>query len=170
MEERREETIVTTTTTPGVTPVAPVPPTTVVTTPGVVAAPVSTASQSVEEVTVDPYAARRWALYRTWQVIALLLGIVDGLIAIRFVLRLLGANAGAGFAQFIYGLTGPLMAPFIGLFGSPRFEGSVFETTALVAMIVYALLAWVIYKTIALLFSETRTGVTSTRRTDTRIR
>jgi uncharacterized protein YggT (Ycf19 family) len=122
----------------------------------------------VEQVTVDPYAARRMMLYRMKQAVWTILVFVEGLIAIRFILRLLGANPDAGFAQLMYGLTAPLVAPFVGLFGTPRFEGSAFEFTSLVAMIVYALLAWVIVRLALMVFAETRTGVVT--RTDTRIR
>ena len=158
MDEYREEVVTTTTT--EATPGAPVRQATVV-------APARTTTQTVEQVTVDPYEARRTALYRVWQVVWLVVGIVEGLIAIRFILRLLGANPDAGFAQLIYGLTAPLVAPFVGLFGTPRFEGSAFEFTSLVAMMVYALLAWVIVKVVLMFFGETRTGVL-TRRTDYR--
>src|SRR5256885_15729927 len=56
----------------------------------------------------------------TWiNVIYIVLAVVDGLIAIRFVLKLLAANPEAGFAQLINGLTAPLVAPFVGLLGNP---------------------------------------------------
>lgn len=125
-------------------------------------------TESAEQVTVDPYGERRNVLYRVEQGVWLVFGIVEGLIAIRFVLRLLGANPVAGFAQFIYGLTGVFIAPFVGLFPSPRFEGSVLEVTSLVALLVYILLAWLIVIVLSLLFSETRTGIV-TRSTNTRI-
>jgi YggT family protein len=160
MEKIREEVVTTSTTTSDTTAV-PKPPSTVVT------RPMATTERS-EEVTVDPYAERRDVLYRLQQAVWLISGIVEGLIAIRFVLRLFGANPAAGFAQFVYGLTAPLIAPFVGLFPSPRFEGSVLEVTSIVALVVYALLAWVIVQLLSLLFSENRTGVV-TRRTDTRI-
>jgi YggT family protein len=154
MEEFREEVVTTTT-----TEAAPGPPVRQAT----VVAPARTTTQTVEQVTVDPYEARRTALYRMWQVVWLVVGIAEGLIAIRFVLRLLGANPDAGFAQLIYGITAPLVAPFAGLFGTPRFEGSAFEFTSLVAMLVYALLAWVIVKIVFMFFSETRTGAVTQR-------
>ena len=161
MEEYHEEVVTTTTTTEDV-PAVPEQRTTLVT-------PAVATTERVEQVTVDPYATRRIALYRVWQVIWMVLGIIEGLIAIRFILRLLGANPAAGFAQFIYGLTGLIIAPFIGLFPSPTYQGSVLETTSIVAMIVYALLAWLIVQIISLLFSESRTAVV-TRRTGTRFR
>lgn len=160
MDEFREE-VVTTTTTTEAAPRVPIAPITV-NNPWQ-----GTTTERVEQVTVDPYAARRTALYRASQAIWLVVGIVEGLIAIRFVLRLLGANPEAGFAQLIYGLTAPLVQPFVGLFGTPRFEGSAFEFTSLVAMAVYALVAWVIVKVVWMFFSETRTGQL-TQRTDYR--
>ena len=69
-------------------------------------------------------------------------GVVEVLIAIRFVLKLLGANGTAGFVQFIYGLSGIFMAPFDTIFGAQRVSGAVFEWSALVAIAIYALVAW----------------------------
>ncbi len=77
------------------------------------------------------------------QVVTLVFGVIEGLLLIRFALKALGANPAAGFASFIYDVTGPLLAPFTGLFGTPSAaNGGVFETTTLVAIVVYALIAW----------------------------
>jgi hypothetical protein len=54
----------------------------------------------------------------------------------------LGANPDAGFTQIIYSLSEPFMAPFFAVFGTTQVNGSVFEWSALLAIIVYALLAW----------------------------
>ena len=86
--------------------------------------------------------------------IYLLFGILEGLLGIRFVLGFLGANPAAGFAEFIYGITGPFIAPFAGLFGRPRFEGSVFDFNSLVAIVVYALIAWVLVKIVWLTMAD----------------
>jgi YggT family protein len=158
MEQTREH-LVRTTTTSDSTPVVPAPTYASVT-------PTQVTTERVEQFTEDPGAMRRNTLYRMRQAIWLILAFSEGLLAIRFILRLLGANPVAGFAQFIYGITTPLIAPFVGLFGTPRFEGSAFEFTTLVAMIVYALLAWVIVKVTLLLFKETQSGEL-TRWTDT---
>ena len=101
----------------------------------------------------------------------MLFGILEGLLGIRFMLGLLGANPAAGFAQFIYGMTGPFIAPFVGLFGQPRFEGSVFEFNSLVAIVVYALIAWVLVKIVWLMLGDSRRGVrTTSSQIDTRSR
>lgn len=80
-------------------------------------------------------------LYRGTQVVWYILGILEALLAFRFVLKLLGANAGAGFTYFIYSVTYPFAAPFLAVFRTSRVSGSVFEWTTLLAMIVYWLLA-----------------------------
>lgn len=67
-------------------------------------------------------------------------GVVVALIALRFVFLLLGANQGSAFVDFIYGLSGIFVAPFNGIFGEPTFGISYFETSSLVAIIIYALL------------------------------
>lgn len=110
----------------------------------------------------DPYASRRQAGERIVQIIYLLFGIVEALIAIRVVLRALGANPQAGFAQLVYGLSAPLVAPFAGLFGNPQYSGSVLEIHSIVALVVYALLAWLVAKLAWLLFGEARSAVATT--------
>jgi len=124
--------------------------------------PARTTAHQTETFTSDPYAVRREGTLRIQKGIYLLFGILEGLLAIRFVLPLLGANPGAGFAQFIYSITKPFLAPFVGLFGAARFESSVFEVDPLVAILVYALIAWVLVKAVGLVLGDTRRGVHTT--------
>lgn len=67
-------------------------------------------------------------------------GVIIALIFLRLLLQLLGANQGNDFVGFIYNLSGIFVAPFYGIFGEPTFGVSHFETSALVAIIIYALL------------------------------
>ena len=69
-------------------------------------------------------------------------GAIEILIAIRFMLTLFGANAEAGFVKLIYGLSDIFMAPFNAIFSTGRVSGATFEWSALVAIAVYALIAW----------------------------
>ena len=126
------------------------------------------AAEHVESTIADPYATRRENAFKWQQGIYLLFGFIEVLLGIRFVLRLLGANAEAGFAQLIYGVTSPLVAPFQGLFGTVQSEGSVLESATLVALVVYALVAWLIIKLASLAFGETRSA-TATTTSSTRI-
>ena len=69
-------------------------------------------------------------------------GLIEVLIAIRFVLKLLDANAKTGFVQLVYGVAAIFMAPFDAIFATQRFSGSRIEWSGLVAIAVYALVAW----------------------------
>lgn len=80
----------------------------------------------------------------------LLFGVLEVLLGFRFILKLLGANPNSGFTDFIYSVSGPLTAPFRGIFSTPTAEGdittAVFETSTLVAMVVYLLITLGIVK------------------------
>jgi hypothetical protein len=77
-------------------------------------------------------------------------GVINTIIAIRFILLLLGANQSAGFVDFIYGLSSIFVAPFIGILGQPVYGTFVFEWSSLLAIAVYSLIAWGIAKMITL--------------------
>jgi hypothetical protein len=80
-------------------------------------------------------------LYRGTQIVWYLFGLLEALLAFRFILKLTAANPGAGFTDFIYNLSYPFVVPFINVFRTARVEGSVFEWTTLLAMVVYWLIA-----------------------------
>lgn len=124
--------------------------------------PVAVAAYQTETITGNPYAAQHTQVLKLQQAIFLIFGILEGLLLIRFVLGLLGANPAAGFAQFIYGITGPFLAPFVGLFGQPNFEGMVFEWNALVAILVYILLAGLLVKLVWFVMGNRQRGLYTT--------
>lgn len=67
-------------------------------------------------------------------------GVILSLLAIRFLLALLGAAEGNPFVDFIYTLSSVFVSPFYGIFGEPTYGQSQFETSTLVAMAVFGLL------------------------------
>lgn len=85
-------------------------------------------------------------------VIYFILGFLEIFLAFRFVLKLAGANPSSGFVDFIYNVSGFFIMPFKGIFRSSTGQGiettSVFDSATLIAMIVYALVAWGIVKLI----------------------
>ncbi len=85
-------------------------------------------------------------LYRGTQVVWYILGLVEAMLAFRFALKLLGANSTAGFTSFIYGVTHIFASPFLNVFSITQLEGSVFEWTTLLAMMVYWLIAFAVIK------------------------
>ncbi len=96
---------------------------------------------------MDSYVSPRTKpLYRGTQVVWYLLGILEIILAFRFLLKLIGANAAAGFTHFIYSVSAPFANPFLNVVRSTKVEGSIFEWTTLLAMLVYWLIAWGIIK------------------------
>ena len=85
-------------------------------------------------------------LYRVTQIIWYILGIIEVLLAFRFILKLFGANPAADFSGIVYNATQIFAAPFLNVFRITEIAGSVFEWTTLLAMFVYWLLAFGIVK------------------------
>ncbi|HEY8992949.1 MAG TPA: hypothetical protein VIM37_03830 [Candidatus Microsaccharimonas sp.] len=80
------------------------------------------------------------------RIVWFIVGVISVVIAIRFILLLLGANQSAGFTDFVYSLSNVFVAPFTGIFGQPTYGTSVFELSSLLAIGVYLLVAWGITK------------------------
>ena len=91
-----------------------------------------------------------WDVLRIENLVYIVFGVVEGLILIRFILLLLAANPNAGFSNLIYNITAPLVAPFQGVFPTPVSHNSVLEVASLLAIIVYALIAWAVIRLIDL--------------------
>jgi hypothetical protein len=85
-------------------------------------------------------------IYRGTQIVWYILGILEALIAFRFLLKLLDANPNAFFTSFIYNITKPFVSGFLNVFKITKVEGSVFEWTSLLAMLVYWLIAFAIIR------------------------
>lgn len=91
---------------------------------------------------------------RVTEAIYLVFGIIDGLLLIRLVLKLLGANAQAGFASFTYGVTDFFLAPFHGLLPTYVSGRSVFELSLIIAILIYSLVAVALARVVAITLSR----------------
>jgi hypothetical protein len=84
------------------------------------------------------------------RVVYYILGVLEALLAFRLVFKLLGANPNSGFVSFIYSISRVFLAPFTTIFRSAVTEGietkAVLEPGTIIAMVVYALIAWGIVK------------------------
>jgi hypothetical protein len=114
---------------------------------------------------VAPVTTTRTAVYREGnyndraiQIIWWVVGFIDVLIGIRFLLKIFGANP-APFVRFMYDLTWPLVAPFHGIFNSDQVGRSVFEPESLVAIGIYSLIGWGIVSLIRIM-SRPRSSTT----------
>jgi hypothetical protein len=85
-------------------------------------------------------------------------GALEILLVFRFVLKLAGASLGNAFVGFVYGLSGIFVAPFAGIFHRGFTQGvettSVFEPSTLIAILVYAVVAWGIVKLVRISSGE----------------
>lgn len=85
-------------------------------------------------------------------------GVLEVLLAFRLIFKLAGASMGSAFVGLIYGITGIFILPFEGIFRRGYAQGvettSVLEPSTLVALIVYAVLAWGIVKLLRVLSGE----------------
>ena len=104
--------------------------------------------------------------FKATQLIWLGLIFLEALIALRIGLKLIAANPANPFAAFTFGLSDIFLFPFQGLVGTPASGGSVLELSSLIAMVVYAFLAWAFERVIWLIFyrpRESEVAVTQTR-------
>jgi hypothetical protein len=83
-------------------------------------------------------------IFRTYQALFFVLGIIEILLMFRFFLKLIGANPLSGFAVFIYGISGPFASPFLGIVPAVVSGFYVLEWSTLMAMAVYAVVVWII--------------------------
>ena len=90
--------------------------------------------------------------WRAVQLIYLVFGVIDGLLLIRMVLKLLGANPHAGFSNWLYNVTDVFLAPFRNLLPTLGNEQSQLEMSVVVAILVYALIGWAVARLFAIVF------------------
>lgn len=84
------------------------------------------------------------------RIVATLFGAIEMLIALRFVLKLFGANPDNAFIKFIYSITGIFTVLFDGIFSKVRIGATnsvaIFEPASLIAMVIIGLIAWFVLK------------------------
>ncbi|MFW5940882.1 MAG: YggT family protein [Chloroflexota bacterium] len=109
-----------------------------------------------EHIVQDVGAEREAALSRVTGLIWLLTGILEFAIGLRVLLKLISANPNAPFVDLVYSVTDLFLWPFLGLTVTPQANGMVLEFSSIIAMIVYAVLAWIIVRLLWLVASPSR--------------
>lgn len=85
---------------------------------------------------------KKKTIFRFNQIVWFLLGFVEILLSFRVILKMLGANPYVGFTSFIYTITTPLAAPFVGILRVSTTGNSTFEWSTIIAAVVYLCVAW----------------------------
>ena len=115
----------------------------------------------------EPEREQRIFTFKATQLIWLLFGILEVLIALRIALMLIGANPGSPIVALIYGFTYLFLFPFNGLVASPTAGNMVLELSSMFAMLIYGLIAWALERTVWLVFYRPRGPVVGTTQTTT---
>jgi len=104
---------------------------------------------------MDGIVTRQIIASRVAHTIWTIIGFIEALIAIRVILKLIGANAGNGFVNFIYGFSDFFVKPFLGIVTDPTSGKSILEINSLIAMLVYLLIGWVVVRLVWLVYDVT---------------
>ena len=115
----------------------------------------------------EPERERRIFTFKVTQLIWLLFGILEVLIGLRIGLKIIGANPESLFVTLIYGVTFLFLFPFTNLINSPTAGSMVFEISSIFAMVIYALIAWGLERTVWLIFYRPRGTVVAATQTTT---
>jgi len=121
----------------------------------------------VRSVQQEPEREQRIFSFKVTQLIWLFLGILEALIALRIGLKLIGANPGSPIVALIYGFTSLFLFPFEGMIATPSSGSIVLELSSFFAMLIYALIAWAVERTVWLLFYRPRGPMVGTTQTTT---
>ena len=123
--------------------------------------------ESREEVYEDKNQSRANTRYWIRAVTYFILAVLEIILLLRLLFRLLGANTDNGFITVLYSLSHIFVGPFNGIFNDQALGRSVFEVSTIIAMLVYALIAWGIVSLGNVVFAPQVTGhqrVVTTRR------
>jgi hypothetical protein len=116
----------------------------------------------------EPEREQRIFTFKATQLIWLLFGILEVLIALRIGLLLIGANPNSPIVALIYGLTYLFLFPFTGLISSPTAGSSmVLELSSMFAMLIYGLIAWAMERVVWLIFYRPQGAVVGITETTT---
>ena len=109
---------------------------------------------STKETVIPPVVVKA-TNSETWEyLVYFFFGALEILLAFRLVLKLAGASLFSPFVAMVYGITGLFIMPFDGIFRRGYVQGSILEPSTLVAIIVYAIIAWGIVKLVRISSGE----------------
>ncbi len=107
-----------------------------------------------EVVLEDVNSRKRQTLERVTALINFVFTVLESMIGLRVLLKLMEANPSNAFAGLVYNFTALFLTPFAGLTVNPAVGGMILELTAIIAMIVYALIAMAVVRLVWLLFYQ----------------
>lgn len=94
---------------------------------------------------------KKKTIFRTYQIIWYIVGVIEILLGFRMALKALGADPVSFFTNFIYTLSDPLVWPFRGILPPSGSVNATFELSTIIAAVVYLVLTFGILELIHLL-------------------
>lgn len=91
-----------------------------------------------------------WTLFKVAQLLWYVTHLVGIVLSLRFIFLLLGANL-TGIVLFIYNISEIFVRPFRGIFPAPRTGEFFFDSAAVLAILMYYLLTFLVLKGLELL-------------------
>jgi uncharacterized protein YggT (Ycf19 family) len=117
------------------------------------------------DAVVADEAAGRWSMLDLLtRLIWFLTGLLLVGLVLRFVFKATGANAASSFVRFVYNSTAAFVAPFRGIFTDSVSGNNVFEVSTLIAIVVWALVAFFVTWLLGILLGGPSRGVREYRR------
>jgi YGGT family len=119
-------------------------------------AAMSNSPDESEETRHEEALTVRYAIGKLNDFIQWFIAVLEVTLAIRFFLRLIGADPNNLFAGFLYALTDIILFPFSNIVRSPSIHPpyQAFEWPTLIAMAIYALIFWAIGRFLRILISS----------------
>lgn len=111
-------------------------------------------AHNTEDVRV--FSSNREALSHVTGLIQLSVGVLNGLIGLRFLLKLMAVDPTNPLANMVYFITSPFLWTFRGLTQTPSPGGIEVEFFSLIAILVYAMAGWILVQLAWILFARTR--------------
>jgi YGGT family len=115
----------------------------------------------------EPEREQRILSFKVTQLVWLLFGILEALIALRIGLLLIGANPNSPIVALIYGFTYLFLFPFAGMISSPTAGSMVLEISSMFAMLIYGLIGWAVERVVWLVLYRPRGPVVAVTETTT---
>jgi YGGT family len=106
------------------------------------------AQPAVQNIQTETHSAQAES-HPAKRIVSVLFSAIEIILGIRLILKLLGANAGNSIIKALYDVTGFFVKIFEGIFSRVTINessGAVFEPATLIAMVVIALIAWIVLK------------------------
>jgi YGGT family len=111
--------------------------------------PEESAETRLEEARTVKYAIGKLNDFLQWFV-----AVLEVTLAIRFLLRLIGADPNNMFAGFVYALTEIILFPFVSIVHDPSLrQNQAFELSTLIGMAIYYLIFWAVRRFLRILIS-----------------